>query len=107
MNVAQFYNLVAYKKVLAIIANVNVEVQAYEAYKVKKHLVKALKHIAHSQAVSLYPEQKKLKIKMALSEIYKTEQELKTLKISQEKVDEYLTELNDARKILIVLNKKI
>lgn len=107
MNVPRFYNLIPYKKCLSIVCDVNNEIRKYDAFKIKSYLVKVLKHIAHSQAISIYPKSQKHQYKEALKWLYRAEMEIKGLNIPDKDKIKYKVELNEVRKLLIVLDKKV
>lgn len=107
MHVPKFYNLIPYKKTMGILVNVVEEISVYEAYKIKIYLVKTMRHIAHSQAVSIYPKTQQYQYKEALKWLYRAEKEIKVLNIADAKKNEYKKELNEVRKLIIVLNKKV
>ena len=107
MNVPAFYNLIPYKKCMGLIVDVVEKIPTYEAFKVKTCFVKIMKHIAHSQAVSIYPKTQQYQYKEALKWLYRAEKEIKELNISDVKKNEYKRELNEVSKLLISLNKKV
>lgn len=107
MNICQFYNLISYQKCINLISDVVKTLPSYEAFKLKIYLVKTMKHIAHSQSVTIYPKTQRYQYKEALKWLYKTEKEMKGLNILEKKKKQYIQELNEVRKLLIALNKKI
>lgn len=107
MYIPKFYNLIPYKKCMGILVDVIGEMPTYEVFKVKTYLVKIMKHIAHSQAVSIYPNTQQYQYKEALKWLYRAEKEIKVLNICDTKKNDYKKELNEVRKLLIVLNKKV
>lgn len=107
MYMPKFYNLIPYKKCMGILLDLVEEISTYEVFKIKIYLVKIMKHIAHSQAVLIYPNTQQYQYKEVLKWLYKAEKEIKVLNICDIKKNEYKKELNQVRKLLIVLNKKV